>query len=326
MNNILTYNSFHPINRCRSGTVLIVVVGLSVVMISISLTFFTLMRSDVRESQTLVQEAQARLTLIAALHYIQEASRLGYDDSKTPEHEEAYGWADIRDGSPGPKDQNGKPLYKVGSGKFPDIGGEAARFPLYVMEQPPFAIKNTYTYNPAPIDPSMSWSDLVNQKNPDPQPASRNWVDFALGKPLPKRDTVGICWFRIYREKNDRNNHVEPATFTIACGAGGTHGYKNFQDAVNDNQGHLFQNDPYYFNRLRAEERILWFRCEWTSAVGGSGTGIRMADGNINLPEVNLDSYKNYYGKSPRQHWWLNRNFLGSILWIQRLEYEPTNW
>ena len=307
------HGSNHQWNKSRAGTLLIVVVGISALFMSISLVFLVNMRSDAAESATLMREAQARLVLIGGLQYIQEASRLGWDNKLTPEHEEAFGWTDVRDGSAGPKDKNGKLLYDVTSNKFPVIGGKAARFELFVMEQPPYAIKPTFAPNPVPLQPTLAWKDLVNYKTPDPQPVALNWQDFEEGKPRPRMVTVNKAWMRIYRDKNtpgnpanplSLTNFVEPATFTITCGAGATLGYRTYDEAEEAGADVLFLKDRNYFAELRQQERIMWFRTEWTSAVGGSGMGVRMTDldkkdGYWELPEINKGAYKDVYQGTP---------------------------
>ena len=65
----------------RHGTILIIVAAISALMASLALTFLVRMRSDVQESETLMREAQAHIMLTAACQYIQEAARLGYDNS-----------------------------------------------------------------------------------------------------------------------------------------------------------------------------------------------------------------------------------------------------
>lgn len=323
-------NHVHPRARgpvgTRAGTILIVVAGISALLMSVTLAYLVNMRSDMEESELVVREAQARLVLIAGLQYIQEASRLGWDRPATPEHEEAFGWTDVRDGSAGPKDRLGNPLYAVGSGVFPDIGGRAARFPLYAMEKPPYAVKTAFAYNPAPMDASLGWRDLVNYRKPDPQPAAETWNEFEQGRPTPRQESAGKSWFRVYRDRNTATALVEPATFTITCGAGATLGYRTYQEAVDAGEADVFNNDPRYFALLRSQERILWFRSEWTSAVGGSGMGVRVRNGQWDLPEINKDSYKSVYPSGTDQHWWVNRNPVGSFLWIQRLELEPLEW
>ncbi len=80
----------------RSGAVLIIVVGLSMVLLGVAVSFMVNMRSSAQETRFLLGEAQARLMLHAAMMYLQESSRLGWG-------EETYGWTDIRDGSLGPR-------------------------------------------------------------------------------------------------------------------------------------------------------------------------------------------------------------------------------
>ncbi len=125
---------------------------------------------------------------------------------------------------------------------------------------------------------------------------------------------------------------MEPATFTITCGAGATQGFRDYQEAYDLGYAALFNYDAKYFGTLRAQERILWFRTEWTSAVGGSSMGIRIQDGYWELPEINEGAYTGanaVYTAAPlntaKQQWWANRNALGSFLWIQRLDKMPEN-
>ncbi|MFT3766290.1 MAG: hypothetical protein QM820_12385 [Minicystis sp.] len=121
----------------RRGSILIIVSGLAAVLLVMSLTFLVRMRADGRESLLVLQEAQAHVMLQAALNYVQESSRLGWDvpesgDDDLPapampfvpdEHEEAFGWNDVRDGSAGPKDRLGRLLYDPSNGRFPAEGG-----------------------------------------------------------------------------------------------------------------------------------------------------------------------------------------------------------
>ena len=120
------------------------------------------------------------------------------------------------------------------------------------------------------------------------------------------------------RETNDPASAApkEPATFLITCGAGPTRGFRDFQEAQDLGQAAQFGSQQ-LFDELRAGERLLWYRAEWTSAVGGSsdfGTTTAWA-----LPSINNNG-------SGTGHWWANRNFVGSFLWIQRLEAEPAAW
>jgi hypothetical protein len=185
----------------RLGSVLIVVVGLSALFLSLSLMFIARMQGEAQESQMMQQEAQARIMLNAGLHYVQETSRLGWDDPATPEHEEAFGWIDVRDGQPGPRGFIGQDLAPV-TNRFP-APGFAARCPMFVLERPPFALRTTFAYNPAPRDATKSWAELVSMKEPDPQPAAQTWDDFARGDARIRRTSLGMAWFRVYRHRDD---------------------------------------------------------------------------------------------------------------------------
>lgn len=115
-----------PVGRpSRHGALLVVVAGIAAMFAGLTFTYLLRMRSDVEESRILLREAQARVMLNAALAYIQESSRIGWG-------REAFGWCDVRDGQPGPRDASGMPLVSAASG-FPRLGG-VARCPMHVMQ------------------------------------------------------------------------------------------------------------------------------------------------------------------------------------------------
>ena len=89
-------------SQLRSGTVLIIVAGLSALLASLALAFLARQRSSQQETIWFEQDIQARIMLTAACSYIAEGSRIGYDNLLGPNHIEAYGWIDVRDGSVGP--------------------------------------------------------------------------------------------------------------------------------------------------------------------------------------------------------------------------------
>ncbi len=302
----------------RRGSTLIVVAGISALFLSLSLVFITRMRSDAAESQMVQQEAQARLMLNAALHYIQESSRLGWDDPDTPEHEEAFGWVDIRNGKTGPRsaldrdlaidDETHAPL----TAHFP-VPGFSARCPMFMLERPPYALRTAYAYNPAPRDATPGWAELVSMAKPDPQPAASTWSDFAAGDPRPRMESLDLSWFRAYRHVDDPGTpQDERATFTITCGAGATHGFRDWDEVVQERATAEFGNDPSLFYALRNQERLLFYRAEWTSAVGGSSAVARASDSYDQVP-VN----------GTGEGWWSVRGFVGSFLYIERLDHQP---
>ncbi len=96
----------------QQGSMLVVIAGLCTILLALSVTFLTRMRSDSEESILLIQDAQARIMLTAALQYLQESSRLGWRaPSKTGSDPwgdgspgyEGFGWTDVRDGGVGPR-------------------------------------------------------------------------------------------------------------------------------------------------------------------------------------------------------------------------------
>src|SRR5205814_615728 len=110
----------------RTGTVLIIVVGIASIILVLSAAFFSRMRSDGEETALVVRDGQARIMLTAALQYLQETSRIGWQDPGGADRgEECWGWTDVRDGSlgpRGPRKENGKlpvPAWWRG-GRYPD--------------------------------------------------------------------------------------------------------------------------------------------------------------------------------------------------------------
>jgi len=288
------------------------------------------MRSDVEDSALVQAEAQARIMLMAACNYVMETSRLGYDNMTSSVHTEAFGWIDVRDGEAGPKDAAGTLLYTPGSRRWPDIGG-AARCPMHVMHCPPFAVRLTTAYNPIPIDPTSPDFGMPYLQNPDPQPVRDNgWpsVDpagfaaYATGDPAPRRSSLGLSWFRVYREKASR--------FVVTCGAGGSNAYRDWSDVVAAGATDEFE-DRAGFERIVGEEYRSWYRIEWSAAV--SSPDYHWLDNEVYWRGQPLDMYYmhpiNYSqastGRSPRSQL-RAPNLGGTMRWIERLETPPAEW
>lgn len=327
----------------RRGTVLIIVSALAALLVSLSLTFLARVRADVEESDLQFQLAQARVTLVAACQYIQEASRIGWGTTTGTEHAEAFGWIDVRDGTLGPRIASAGNVPPASGGRPSDPGGDgAARFPigvpqrfdLWVPEVPPFAISMRATYNP--VDRGAPDNGRAYLRYPDPQPAQglNRWAgttanpgagvtdaDFAAwveGKPQPRQHTVGRTWFRLVREPTG-------SVFTVTCGAGGSRGYRNWGEVVTASDTALFHDDERFFNALRATELRLWYRVEWNPAT-------TVIDMNF-LREHEEHSFRvgtpTHVGGNPDNGYsgqQMAPNMGGTIQWIQRLRHEPPVW
>ncbi len=293
----------------RRATVLIVVAGVAAMLAGLTVAFLTRMRSDAEENHQCQQEFQSRIMLSAALQYAQETARLGWGD-------EAYGWTDRRTGLGGPRDRFGVALAGATSG-FPTPGGAAARCEAFVMRRPPFAIAAKAAHNPVILDPAQPWSDLLNLREFDPQPAVASEVDFERGDRAPRSGTTGRAWFRCWRVPSV-NADGPHATFVIACGAGATLGWRRFADAPSG----TFPDEA-TFNALRAAEVILWYEVAWSTAVGAGVTNHYWVVGE------NERGWKLNAIGSPRQHRWRrphSRQFGGTFASIRRLDGEPMDW
>jgi hypothetical protein len=292
-----------------------------------------------------------------------ESSRIGYGPSRsdallaardgrgfvstsagTLAHREAFGWIDVREsdgtgfanpGQPGPRDQRGTPLYAVGSGKWPDVGG-VVMCPMHRWTRPPYAISPQVAANPILNDPARTgdprWGRPV-LSNPDPQPAiangwpgtvsDANWGDFVTGEAVPVGTSVGVAWFRVRR--------ASAATFIVTVGAGGTMGFKDWDEVVGTTRpsgapggAELFGNDRGLFESLRIGEIRNWYEVRWSAAVRPLdfrheeavwwGRWLQNAFAYRVYP-VNGSQYTGW-GRSNR----FNPNPVGTISYIQRLE------
>ena len=339
----------------RSGTVLIIVAGVSALLSSLALVFLIEGRSDIEEMTVLVHEAQARLMLTAACSYIQEASRLGWEPqgSTTTEHLEAHGWIDVRDGGLGPRSTTGVitpgnraatryPVDPAGLGQATFPIGVPMRFPMYVMVQPPYAIQLATGYNPVQmIAPDSGKSYL---RYPDPQPVTANgwrrdpahpegtvtganFATWAAGDPTPRSNSLGMSWFRIVREATG-------AVFTVTCGCGATQGFRlkdwNGSDpatAMTAADKDLFGNDFDFFSSLDASEIRFWYRVEWNAATTATDMNYLLE----NREEHFVVASPTYYGGGSGNQvaysgTMMAPNMGGTIQWIQRLRMEPVLW
>jgi hypothetical protein len=332
----------------RSGTILIIVAGISALLASLTVTFLARMRADAEEMQVVVRETQARIMLMSACNWIQEASRIGWAPPSTgpTANKETFGWIDVRDNKLGPKFvANGVD----DTSRFPLRTWK--RFPMYVMERPPYALQLTASYNPIrtskspdPVDESHPDFGMPYLKHPDPQPVVDNhwtlsdptgatvnatrFAEWELGDQRARTTSLDLSWFRIWRESG--------ATFVVTCGAGGTKGFRSWSEMTADDRAE-FGNDQGLFETLRNAEIRLWYRVEWSAAV--MGMDYHMLDHSLGRERdhymvwpINASHSEsrahNMYGGGGHEYRTQThaRNMGGTIRWVQRLVTEPTNW
>jgi hypothetical protein len=300
----------------RSGTILIVVSGIAAILAALALAFTITMRSDTEEANLLVSEAQSRIMLNAALMYVAETSRVGWQRADASEAIEAFGWVDVRSGKPGPRDQLGRLLYtgndETGIGtEYPAVH-TSVRCPFHLLNRPPCAVSPEMVANPMPLAPDQTWGELVSFKNPSPTPVVTDWDEFLLGDVRVRPHSQAMSWFRIYRRT--------PAIFTITCGSGATHGYRSYQEAADAGDGDIFNNDDKYFAEIRRQEFILWYEAEWSPGVASpAGYTTEWNDDAISPQVIGRPYEGNRTNIAPR-------NFAGTFLWIQRMSKEPAEW
>jgi hypothetical protein len=320
----------------RGGTVLIIVAGISALLASLTVAFLARMRSSVEETAVYEAEVQARLMLVAACSYVCETARIGYDTTSGPDHLEAFGWIDVRDGSEGPNTRGSTPtgattivplwrpdLVERSRPGSPDrpawpAKGGVARCPMYTMVRPPYAVELTSVYNPIGTDGGSAEFGQPLLKHKDPQPLMKTAAGFQGKDATPRRESMDRSWFRVYRDG--------PATFVITVGGGGTHGWRDYGEALAAGPQYTaeFNDDPQLFALLRAQEVCMWYRIEWSPAVATSEVhNIKNAwnqgpeDHFVSFPMNVSDSFRS------QSHC---RNLGGTIRWVQRLRNPPTRW
>jgi hypothetical protein len=322
----------------RHGTILIIVAGIAALLASLTVTFLVRMRSDAEEMQVVVREAQARIMLMAACNWIQEASRIGWTPpSPVPPggNRETFGWIDVRDDTLGPKFiADGVP----DDSRFPV--GSSRRFPMHVMERPPYATQLMVSYNPirTPASPEpVTTSDPAFGRpyfrNPDPQPAvdngwtappgtgvnAANFARWEQGDRTPRPTSTGMAWFRIHRESG--------ATFVVTCGSGGSLGYRTWAEVGAADRAQ-FSGDEGLFLNLMASELRLWFRVEWTAAV--MAMDYHMLDHSLGRDRDHYMVWPMNSSHATAGHEYRTqthaRNMGGTIRWVQRLISEPAKW
>ncbi|MBA3845511.1 MAG: hypothetical protein H0X45_02575 [Planctomycetes bacterium] len=339
--------------NARRGSVLIVVAGMCALFVVLATAFLMRMREDAQTSRQIVAEAQCRVMLDAALMYIQETARIGWDlptadplDAADVK-EEAYGWTDVRDGLPGPRDRLGRMLYAgdplTGVGAtFPAVGGAAARCEMAMMTLPPCALETTCWYNPMPAQPTGDWRADISYAELDPRPQLatgapsdvdgrfRSWV---AGDPRPRRAGEASPWFRVYRmTPADAQGHVthagvasplawSPAQFVVACGSGGSRGFRSWAGMTPDERSG-FGDDRALFDDLRAAELVRWYACEWHPAVSADQLAPHL-DGTF-IQRSSNRPVSSLAGDWSDSHAPVSLG--GTIIWLERLAQEPPDW
>lgn len=345
----------------RSGTILILVAGISALLVCLAAAFLARMRSDAEEMSAVMRESQARIMLLAGCNFIQEASRIGWESTPAgglpSPHEEAFGWIDVRDGSTGPKlaiDED----PTVVAARFPI--GSVKRCPMYVMQRPPCATQLTATYNPIrtpyspnPVPEGNPLFGLPLLTNPDPQPVVPNgwssadlgaavsatamvteadgtsrqaWQAYLQGDQRPRVNSLGMAWFRVLRDG--------PATFTITCGGGGTMGFRlkdwdgaDPATAMSAADKAQFGSDYETFRGIEASECRLFYRVEWNAACAAMDYHMLYhgVAGDYEHYAIWPPNSSHVEGGAYRTQNHTN-NQAGTILWTQRLRTEPSNW
>jgi hypothetical protein len=195
-----------------------------------------------------------------------------------------------------------------------------ARCPMQVLQRPRYAIRLDAVPNPIVTDAGDPRFGRPYLKNPDPQPLADDRATFMSADWNVRVDSADRSWFRVYREG--------PATFIVTCGAGGTQGFRDWDEVVGAGPQAVARfEDESLFASLAAQEVRLWYRVEWSPAIA--------------TPEVH--NIKNAWNYGPEDHYVsypmntsdsaINprsqahcRNLGGTIRYVQRLRLAPTWW
>ncbi|MBA3684152.1 MAG: hypothetical protein H0W72_02810 [Planctomycetes bacterium] len=180
--------------------------------------------------------------------------------------------------------------------------------------------------------------------NPDPTPVvDPAGAGFASGDAMPRSGSTSRAWFRLYREAADDHDGVglpyydvvnlnggrgtdwfgtpdvayppNASVFLATCGAGATQGFRDWAEVVQAGATATFLGDSSYFEQLRSQEVILWYRFEWSPHTGDyAPKGRRMNERN---PYAGVEIV-HWITAMPSQG--------GSISWVQRLDLKPPIW
>ncbi len=342
----------------RKASILVVTVGILAMLATLAMTFLVRMRQDAQESDLVIHLTQTRMMLHAGMQFIQERSRLGYGTNGQPELE-GWGWIDIRDGSIGPKDDRGM-LRQDEPWMTP--GGPAKRCPMYLVKRPPCAVRPHMYPNPIPaiadptIDPNyQDHFGIPVLANVDPLPVLPPGIThdpdnpnqalraaWEAGDLEPVQRSMGLAWFRVYREDGTEPGRPATAgpagaTFILTVGSGATAAFKDWAEVPASDRNE-FGNDQAVFESLRAAEVREWYRVEWSAAVGGSemrnAMGLREnKDGGQDFNGQHTTQARSAVNASRRFKQSENlacstdaRNYVGTISYIQRLPGPPARY
>jgi hypothetical protein len=329
----------------RTGAILILVAGVTGLLTSLAIAFILRMRSDAEEMTVAMREVQARSMLVAACNYVLEGGRVGYDlpdipTRPSPQHEEAFGWIDVRDGRLGPRtrDYTGLPsglatdppdgifdpcfddLNNDGEANdsgWPSIGG-AARCPMHVLERPPYAASLTVAYNPINTVTSDPDFGMPYLRNPEPLPAVNTWMAYETGDRRPRATSTAMSWFRVYRDG--------PATFVVTCGGGATMGFRDWPEVVAQGEQAQFYFDQDVFQDALAAEIRLWYRIEWSPSVPAPDHHLidnEVHDDREHYQSWPVNASEVAPGAGSQRSVPHQKNALGTIRWVQRLFTPP---
>lgn len=328
-------------NRIRRGAVLIITVGLLALIATLFLAFVARVRLEGAAAQQVSRRCQASIMLVAACTYIQETSRLGWEVDAA--HREAFGWVDVRSGQVGPLVNLGheapRPVFPVAAGgaadgsdvlrvdtdgdgvpdrpQWPAVGS-FCRAPMHRWTRPPWAISTDVAPNAVETDPLSPRFGHPLLNRPDPLPLAADWAGFRGGDARPEPLSQGRAWFRLYRDG--------PATFIVTVGAGATEGFRSWGEVVAAHATGRFggdASDSSWFDLLRDEELRLWYRVEWSPAVGG-GEWRLFAQNGAHEEWTEQPRWRSLGSiPFPGAH---GVNHGGTIQWVQRLRSPPLNW
>lgn len=255
------------------------------------------------------------------------------------------------------------------SDRWPAPGG-VLRVPMRRLVRPPLAVTPEVVRNAIPTDIGQPTFGIPFLNRPDPVPALPEGATFdernpahsglsgggdprqawVAGDRIPVQHTMDLGWFRLYREEveevdgvvrhtaderraNDIPRGAGPCTFIVTVGAGGTRGFRDWDEVVAAGAAASFGHDRAFFEGIAAREQRQWFRIAWSGAVGGGEDLIVTPAIEGETPQ---GTYISQYLRLPLNvgRWVADsyvapsfpRNYGGTIRYVMRLDQPPEHW
>ncbi|MDA3962084.1 MAG: hypothetical protein PF961_14930 [Planctomycetota bacterium] len=198
----------------RSGSILIIAAGLCALLALTATTFLVSMQAETDENEFLLQQTQARVSMVAACSFIMESAPKWGGDASGPSGSLATSMLGPHDMTPWRL-----PPYAITQQRvFSPMGGDASGN-VSASQRPPdeetydFSVNGRVGFR----DRVVADSDPKDRKPVFPRKDPTRYVDasrLATGDDRRIAQVEARAWFRVY--------HQGGGTFVVTVGAGGT--------------------------------------------------------------------------------------------------------